>query len=146
MQLPSSVQSLLFAIFFSSLLPRLSVNGISRFFSPSKTKATPGNAPIKTKSRGPPRLWAALPSVKLLPLTDGLRLEEVGGAALAFTLAVDGRHLHLVSGLRHQARDEHLPDGTCENTRAEQWVTPALITFTAAVGENSRCSNHRGLN
>lgn len=54
--------------------------------------------------------------MKLLPLTDGLSAEEMGGAALAFTLAVHGRHLHLVLGLRLQTLDGHLSDGTCENT------------------------------
>lgn len=46
-------------------------------------------------------------------LTDGLRFEELGGAAFALALAVDGRNLHFVVGLRPQARDGHLTDGAC---------------------------------
>lgn len=36
-------------------------------------------------------------------LTDWLGLESSGAAALAFTFTVDGGHLDLVGGLRHQA-------------------------------------------
>lgn len=86
--------------------------------------------------------------MKPVPLTDGLGAEEVGGAAFAFTLAVDGRHLHLVLGLRLQALDGHLSHGTCENTwqAVRSPAFPAVITFSAPVGDNSRCSNNCGHN
>lgn len=38
-------------------------------------------------------------------LTDWLGLESSGPAALAFTFTVDGGHLDLVGGLRHQANN-----------------------------------------
>lgn len=38
-------------------------------------------------------------------LTQRLRLEGGGGAALASTFTIDGRHLDLVGGLRLQASD-----------------------------------------
>lgn len=51
-------------------------------------------------------------------LTDGLRLEGGGRAALAFTFTVNGGHLDLVGGLGLQANDDKF-GGICqtEDTR-----------------------------
>lgn len=124
--------------------------GSARFFlsPPSEKRATPGNALIKTKSRGLPKLSGVLPRMKLLPLTDGLCVEEVGRAAFAFTLAVHSRHLHLVLGLWLQALDGHLSDWTCENTwQAVTFPPRSLLSYPSAppAGENSRCSINCGI-
>lgn len=50
-------------------------------------------------------------------LTDRLGLEQLRGAALSFTLAINGRQLHLVAALRFQARYRHLVDEVCYNIR-----------------------------
>lgn len=105
--------------------------GSAGFFypPPPETGGTSGNALIKTKSRGLPKLFGVLQRMKLLPLTDWLCVEEVGWAAFALTLAVHGRHLHLVLGLRLQALDGHLSVGTCENTwRAVMFPLRSLLS------------------
>lgn len=84
-------------------------------------------------------------------LTDWLGLESVGRAALAFALAVDGRHLDLVGGLWLQANDGDrgqicwrqvvLFDTGIQGHKNEQGMRAQYMMFVLQVQICVRCKN-----
>lgn len=64
---------------------------------------------IRFKAAGSGLVWSR---EERQALTDWLRLESAGTAALAFAFAVDGGHLDLVGRLRFQS-DDGYPGHVC---------------------------------